>query len=112
MSLNSAPPQDTVESNIQDNTEVVEGEGSQMDQEPKGACTECILTKENLKIMSQSLIDTRSVVKIMSGILVFVLIATFSSVLTILPIKTSNRVKANTWRSSVIQGKYQSRFLL
>ena len=40
MSLNSAPPQDTVESNIQDNTEVVEGEGSQMDQEPKGACTE------------------------------------------------------------------------
>ena len=55
MSLNSAPPQDTVESNIQDNTEVVEGEGSQMDQEPKGVCTECILTKENLKIMSQSL---------------------------------------------------------
>ena len=78
MSLNSAPPQDTVESNILDNTEVVEGEGSQMDQEPKGVCTECILTKE----------------------------------LTILPIKTSNRVKANAWRSSVIQGKYQSRFLL
>ena len=55
MSLNSAPPQDNVESNIQDNAEAVEGEGSQMDQEPKGACTECILTKENLKIMSQSL---------------------------------------------------------
>ena len=56
----------------------MEGEGSQMDQKPKGVCTECILTKE----------------------------------LTILQIKTSNRVKANTWWSSVIQGKYQSRFLL
>ena len=51
-----------------------------------------IKSKNNVTV---SVIDTRSVVKIMSGILVFVLIATFSSVLTILPIKTSNRVKAN-----------------
>ena len=49
MSLNSAPPQDNVESNIQDNAEAVEGEGSQMDQEPKGGCTECTLAKENQK---------------------------------------------------------------
>ena len=43
-------------------------------------------SKNNVTV---SVIDTRSVVKIMSGILVFVLIATYSSVLTILPIKTS-----------------------